>query len=307
MSDDNITEIVTEVLPVDPADTQPLANVPERGRRHWVPAAWKPTGEGGGAPKISGGFEVDNRSGAMVPRSYNRPDQRYSQDAATLQAKRTARATDEYPSSVILKGARGIYEVRSASGNNYDVSGDVSRCDCPDRLRLDQSGRETVTCKHQILVQLALDDPALTDGVPWSCEKAAEFVGIDVNTVRRACRDGKIPAVMVHSVWIIQPLDGAQLKFLYTHVPPVMETLTPNGAAAGSGSVAVTIGGSGFNVFSQLVWDTNTVIAPTGHTDTTITATIPAVLLTSPGQHSIKIENAYAGGGTSASLDFTVV
>src|SRR5258708_10521972 len=61
----------------DDNDTQPLAGDPNRDHRMWIPSDWAAPGTGGGHPKLSGGVEVDTRSGNIAPRGLNRIYQRY--------------------------------------------------------------------------------------------------------------------------------------------------------------------------------------------------------------------------------------
>lgn len=306
MSDTDITSIVSQVLPADPKDTQPFGNIPERRRRIWIPAVWKPVGSGGGAPKISGGFEADIQSGIVVPRSFNRPDQRYTLDETELIARREARAAAEYALSVVLLGENNLFEVRSISGNNYDVASDLSSCDCPDKLRLSLSGQPEVPCKHMLIVDMALSDPIYTDGLNWSTDKAAEAVGVDVSTIQKACRDGLISASKVHNVWVITPAGGASLQFIFTHLTPTLLSVDPIDIPAGSPDTSITITGTGFCQYSQVVWDAQSVLTTTFDDPTQITASLLAMYVTSPGTHTLRVENAFRGGATSEPVNFIV-
>lgn len=306
MSDETITELVTEVEPVDLDDTQPFSNLPERRRREWVPSVWAAPGTGGGAPKISGGYERDIVSGAPAPRAFNRPDQRYTQADATMQANRTARAAAEYSSSVILQGPNNIIEVRSSSGNNYDVASDLSNCDCPDIWRLRQSGKPSVTCKHIELARMALLDPVYASGLWQSAEKVAIDAGVSVEAVRAACQQGLITASKLHGVWAIPPDQATALVFIFTPLIPSIATVSPAGAAAGSGDTLVTITGENYCMYSRIVWDGVTALPTTVVSSSEVSATIPAVDLTSPGTFNVRVENAFRGGATSKPVDFIV-
>jgi len=199
----------------DADDTQPERNKPNRDHRIYIPATWAAPGTGGGAPKLSGGVTIDHKTGAPAPRALNRPDQRYNQPLSTIIANRQARAASEYATSVTLLGAEGRYEVRSPSGNSYDVGSAVLDCDCPDWFRLDESGYGIIRCKHIYIVMTALSDPGLPQGIPWSCAKLAEECTCAERTAQHLCQIGDCIATLTHNVWVIQPDDGEAAAAVY--------------------------------------------------------------------------------------------
>lgn len=317
MPNDDLDQVVTEVLPSGLPDTQPLANLPSRKRREWIPSEWSAPGEGGGAPKLGGGIEIDTKTGQEAPRSYNRPDQRYALPAGELQSRREARAAAEYPDTVILIGEDNIIEVRSISGNNYSVASDMQSCDCPDNLRLIASGRTDVACKHRLMAQMAWAAELSGIPIPWSTARAAQEAGVAVETVRQACANGLVVASKVHNVWLIQPNQGQTLAAMYTRSQPRILVLTPDTVPAGTGATAITITGVRFTPYSRAVWAGTTVLTslfvpaipahipqPLAYTE--VTCAIPPALLTMPGVFNIRIENAYRGGSTSEPVLFTV-
>ncbi len=307
MPQDNVDDLVTEKLPSEPPDTQPLANIPERNRRKWIPATWAAAGAGGGHPKLSGGFQADAVTGNPVPRSFNRPDQRYAQPTAILQTNRTTRAASEYATSVILVGPSSTFEIRSASGNSYDVGGSLAKCDCPDWLRLQESAQPTVTCKHIEMVKLALADPLLPHGPDWSAAAVAENAKVDVHTIRHACQRGWIAATKRNNVWLIPATEVAGATALYTGLIPHLASLSPTSAAAGSGTIVITLTGSNFNATSHAVWKGATNLSTILVSPTELQGTVPAVFLASPTVTDLRVENAFPGGGTSTALQFTVL
>ena len=190
-------------MSTDPKDTQPQKGDPKRSNRHYVPATWTPPGSGGGHPKTGGGYEQSKTDGAITTRGLNRKDQRYTQPAATLQASRDARALAEYATTVVLQGALGLIELRSPSGNNYDLDSTGRNCDCPDRWRLNQSGYPTVTCKHENIATMALGSVGGYANLDWSVARLAEAIGVDERTAANLCADGTVIATKVHNVWVI--------------------------------------------------------------------------------------------------------
>lgn len=196
-------------MPYEPTDdTQPFANPAAPSHRHYVPATWAEKGEGGGAPKLSGGYELDNRTGERAPRSFNRPSARYAQDAATLETNRATRGAEEAPDCYIAQGAGGETEIRTPSGNNYDIAADGFTCDCPDRQRLNQSGHPTLKCKHVYAVEAAVASAGGYANLPWAPSKWAETVGIAIRTAESLCRLGIITATKKLDCWQITPGDA---------------------------------------------------------------------------------------------------
>lgn len=306
MSNDELLQIADQVGSPDADDTQPYRNRPDRNRRIWIPAVWAALGAGGGHPKLSGGVQVDITTGELAPRAYNRPDMRYALPSSELTARRTARAAAEYDGSVILVGAGGLWEVRAVSGNNYDINEARTQCDCPDWLRLQQSSREDVFCKHILLVELAIADPDLPDGPLWSCDKMAEFTGLSPVTIRKLCRMGIIAASLKHRVWMIPPSTGPEILALYTRDVPHIYLVSPDSIAHGSGDTVVTITGASFQAGSVASWDTFTPLITTFTDSSEVIATVPAALLAVAGIHDIRVETAIPGGGTSNPATITV-
>lgn len=187
----------------DEKDNQPLQGDPRRDHRVYIHATWAAPGTGGGHPKLSGGITVDLKTGNPAPRSFNRPNQVYNLTQSEILSRRSASADAEYATSVILQGPSGSFEIRSQSGNNYDVNDTVSKCDCPDWLRVDNSGYGIVRCKHIYLVFKALADPSFPFGLDWSVRKAAEETGFSERAIQEACEKGFVFATKTHNVWRI--------------------------------------------------------------------------------------------------------
>ena len=89
--------------------------------------------------------------------------------------------------------------------------------------------------------------------------------------------------------------------------PPAIVSLSPNTAVAGSGSVAVTITGTGFLSASQVTWNGTTALTPTYVNTTTLKVTVPANLLLTPGTATLAVVNPALGGGASRGAAFTIV
>ena len=90
---------------------------------------------------------------------------------------------------------------------------------------------------------------------------------------------------------------------------PQLSTLTPPSVVAGSGSIQLTINGSGFSAAQSpaaVLWD-GTPITAQNITPTQATVTVPSSYLASAGQHIVTVANQGSLGGTSNPLPFHVV
>jgi hypothetical protein len=86
---------------------------------------------------------------------------------------------------------------------------------------------------------------------------------------------------------------------------PALTSISPVAAPANSPALEITAKGSGFIPTSTITW--SGYYLTTSYTNpTTLTAQVPAYQLQSPGSVSVNVINPNPGGGTSASLNFTV-
>jgi subtilisin len=90
-----------------------------------------------------------------------------------------------------------------------------------------------------------------------------------------------------------------------TNPAPSVTAVSPDRVHAGTGSVTLTIAGSGFNAFSVVLWNgapqTSTVL-----TVNTIRATIPDTALGAGGEAQVVVYNPGPGGGMSTAYPVTV-
>lgn len=196
---------IYRIIPPLP-DTQPQKGNRKTPARTYVPATWAAPGTGGGHPKLSGGYEVDIHGAILPTRGLNRASQTYEQPQSTLNANRAARALAELDSTIILIGAGGEYEVRSESGNQYDVIISPHHCDCPDWLKLKQSFTgEFVDCKHVKMVAIRLAN-AGTDPLYYATSWVAEQSGFSLRAVQDTLAKGLFPVTKTNGVYLIDPV-----------------------------------------------------------------------------------------------------
>jgi hypothetical protein len=90
-----------------------------------------------------------------------------------------------------------------------------------------------------------------------------------------------------------------------TNPVPAATALSPTHAPAGTATLALTVTGSGFDAFSVVMW--NGTSRPTTVIDTaTLQASISVADLPAAGTASVSVFTPAPGGGTSASLSFTI-
>lgn len=87
---------------------------------------------------------------------------------------------------------------------------------------------------------------------------------------------------------------------------PTLAAISPASAAAGSGALTMTLTGSNFIAASEVRWNGSPLAAVTYVSSTSLTATVPAGLLATPGSASVTVHNPAPGGGTSAPHTFTI-
>ena len=87
---------------------------------------------------------------------------------------------------------------------------------------------------------------------------------------------------------------------------PALTSLSPSSAAAGSASFTLTVTGSNFESAPVVQWN-GTPLATTFLSPTQLTAPVPASDIASAGTASITVVNPPPGGGTSATLTFSIV
>ena len=85
-----------------------------------------------------------------------------------------------------------------------------------------------------------------------------------------------------------------------------ISAISPTQAIAGTSTTTLTVTGAHF-VDGAVVYFGATALTTTWVSSNTLTATIPAALLTTPGTSNVRVLNPAPAGGTSASLVFTVL
>src|SRR5579864_7486047 len=87
--------------------------------------------------------------------------------------------------------------------------------------------------------------------------------------------------------------------------PPTLTTLAPNVAVAGSADLIITATGSGFTMSSILNWN-GTALTTNYVSTTSLTATIPASDLATPGSVSVTVTDPSNGDAGSAVAQFKI-
>ena len=121
--------------------------------------------------------------------------------------------------------------------------------------------------------------------------------------------NGNIPAILLSAPGIANivvtngSLASNAVQFAVNLPPPVITSISPATAPAGSPSVVLTVNGSGF-VSGATVSFNSTSLATTFVSSTQVTAVIPASLLVQPGTAQISASNT--SGGPSNSVPFII-
>lgn len=94
------------------------------------------------------------------------------------------------------------------------------------------------------------------------------------------------------------------------NVLPTLTGCAPCHVIVGSPSPTLTLTGTNFNSSSVVNWTVGTTVTPLSTTlvsSTSLTAVVPTSLYTSAGSSKLSVANGGTGGGSSASLNFTIV
>jgi uncharacterized protein (TIGR03437 family) len=100
--------------------------------------------------------------------------------------------------------------------------------------------------------------------------------------------------------------NGLNLTIVQPNPAPTLTGLNPSTVGAGSGAFTLTLTGTGFTNSSSVWW--NGAVRPSVFVNTTtLTLQVPAADIASAGTVEIKVVNPAPGGGTSNSLNLTIV
>ena len=90
-----------------------------------------------------------------------------------------------------------------------------------------------------------------------------------------------------------------------TNPLPVLSSISPNSANAGSAAVTITVNGSNFINGSLIQWN-GTALPTTFVSSVQLSASIPATNLATPGTALVNVITAAPGGGTTSNFTFTI-
>ncbi len=86
---------------------------------------------------------------------------------------------------------------------------------------------------------------------------------------------------------------------------PVLNSISPDSAPAGSGSLVLTLNGSGFSGLNIVRWESQSLTTTFVNTNR-LQATVPATLLTTPGSFNVRVRTSVLGNVLSNALPFVV-
>jgi len=162
------------------------------------------------------------------------------------------------------------------------------------------------------------DAPFSLSGQGFNAASTVTFNGSDVGAIGLGGVWGTdlsftIPAGLLHSVGsfpltVTNPPPGggsATVSIAVVNPPPALVSMSPAGAAAGAGSVNLTLTGSNFEPES-VVYFNQQPISTTFESATALGATVPAAALAADGVYTVTVATPTPGGGTTAALAFGV-
>ncbi|MFO0674839.1 MAG: hypothetical protein U0235_35350 [Polyangiaceae bacterium] len=149
--------------------------------------------------------------------------------------------------------------------------------------------------------------------VSWSVVRAD---GADLPTtfVSETELHALLPAIRVENAGVIQidvftttPGGGksSTLGFLVENPTPLLTAIAPTAIQVNSGDTSITLTGGSFAKTAKVSFDGQD-LAVTASSPTSLTATVPAALLTASGSHALIVTNPAPGGGKSSPIAFIV-
>jgi hypothetical protein len=156
------------------------------------------------------------------------------------------------------------------------------------------------------------------DGTGFVAASRILFNGIALATtfVSDAQLTASVPATDVAgagsaSVTVSSPTPGggssvaSALTIGATNPVPVLTAIAPSTVTAGSAAFPITVTGTGFMPDSTVDWS-GAILTTTYISATKLSASVPAAYVASSATHPITVNTRTPGGGTSASVTFTV-
>ena len=142
------------------------------------------------------------------------------------------------------------------------------------------------------------------------CASPVTYVSASQLTVANVA----VPGAGTYAITVVNPTPGGGTSnpqtFTVIVAPspaPQISSISPTSVVAGSGSITLTVIGSGFNASSRLVYGNNIVIAsPTTVSATQAIFSVPNNLFLGEAIYQFAIFNPAPGGGTSNAQAFTV-
>lgn len=99
--------------------------------------------------------------------------------------------------------------------------------------------------------------------------------------------------------------EAAETLTLIINATPILTSLSPSSATAGTAGFTLTVNGNGFAPSSVVNWK-GTALATTYGSVSQLTAAVPASLIAAPGTVPITVTTPVPGGGVSGSKTFTI-
>lgn len=145
--------------------------------------------------------------------------------------------------------------------------------------------------------------------VRWNgANRATNFVSATQLTASIPATD--VASAGSASVTVFNPSPGGgtsgAVTFSITTGVPILTSLSPSAAPAGTPDFTMTVSGSGFANTSVVLWN-GTPRATTFVTNTQLDAQIPASDVASTGTAQVTVETPPPGGGTSGPLPFQII
>ncbi len=192
---------------------------------------------------------------------------------------------------------------------NFTCSGLPAETTCSfNPTQVTGPGTTTLTITTTPVGQLRRRAARESRGIGWMASAMLPLLGICLIGIPAWRRRGALPGLVIVALFLTMPgCGGGGGGGQVTNNPvPSITSLSPTQQAAGSGSQALTMMGSGFVSGSTVTY--NTVAHTTSYTGATqLAISLTPSDLATTGSFPVVVTNPAPGGGVSGAVDFNVV
>jgi hypothetical protein len=145
--------------------------------------------------------------------------------------------------------------------------------------------------------------------VVWFGSTALTTTYVSATEVDATIPSAQLLTAQTVNVTVVNPTPGggtsAAKTFTVNNPVPTLTSISPTNKPAGSAGFTLTLTGTNFISSSTVKWGSTSLVTTFG-SGTSLTAAVPASLVSAAGTANVTVVNATPGGGTTAAQVFTI-